>query len=136
VAFLDARHESLTVSVAGHMPPLIIDPCGGASFLESAQDPPLGYARAARKTTRLGFPVGSTIILYTDGLIERRDQSLDTGMERLAVTAAEQSGRGIDGLSGRLVSELVSESFHDDDVAVVCARLLSQGPARLTQLSD
>jgi hypothetical protein len=54
-------------------------------------------------------------------------------MERLAVTAAEQSAQGIDGLSGRLVSELVSESFHDDDVAVVCARLLSQGPARLTE---
>lgn len=133
VAFLDARHESLTVSIAGHMPPLIIDPRGGASFLEGAQDPPLGFARAARKTTRLGFPVGSTIILYTDGLIERRDQPLDTGMERLAVTAAEQSAQGIDGLSGRLVSELVSESFHDDDVAVVCARLLSQGPARLTE---
>jgi PAS domain S-box-containing protein len=128
VAFLDARHESLTVSVAGHMPPLIIDPGGQASFCEGAQDPPLGFARAARKTTHLEFPVGSTIILYTDGLIERRGEPLDAGMERLAAAAAEQSSRGIAGLSGRLVSELVSESFHDDDVAVVCARLLSQGP--------
>jgi serine phosphatase RsbU (regulator of sigma subunit)/anti-sigma regulatory factor (Ser/Thr protein kinase) len=133
VAFLDARNESLTVSVAGHMPPLIIDPRGQASFFEDVQDPPLGFADAARKTTRLGFPVGSTIILYTDGLIERRGVPLDAGLERLAVTAAEQSGRGIGGLSDRLVRELVSESFHNDDVAVVCARLLSHGPARLTE---
>ncbi len=133
VAFLDARHESLTVSVAGHMPPLIIDPRGQTSFFEAAQDLPLGFAHAARTTTHLEFPVGSTIVLYTDGLIERRDQSLDTGMDRLAVTAAEQGGRGIAGLSGRLVRELVSESFHDDDVAVVCARLLRRAP--IAQLS-
>jgi serine phosphatase RsbU (regulator of sigma subunit) len=72
VAFLDARHESLTVSVAGHMPPLVIGARGRASFFEDAQDPPLGFAAAARNTTHLEFPVGSTIILYTDGLIERR----------------------------------------------------------------
>ena len=132
VAFLDARHESLTVSVAGHMPPLIIDARGKPSFFEDAQDPPLGFADAARKTASLEFPVGSTIILYTDGLIERRGEPLDAGMERLTI-AATQSGGSIDGLSDRLVRELVSESFHDDDVAVVSARLLSQGPAQFTE---
>jgi PAS domain S-box-containing protein len=132
VAFLDARRERLTVSVAGHMPPLIIDARGNASFFQSAQDPPLGFAAAARKITSLEFPVGSTIILYTDGLIERRGEPLDAGMKRLTL-AATQSGGGIDGLSGRLVRELVSESFRDDDVAVVCARLLSQDPARFTE---
>jgi len=133
VAFLDAGHETITVSVAGHMPPLIVDPRGKASFFEDAQDPPLGFARAGRRTTSLEFPVGSTIVLYTDGLIERRGERLDTGMERLAIAAAEQGGGGIAGLSERLVSELVSESFHDDDVAVVCARLLSQGLVRLAE---
>lgn len=69
--------------------------------------------------------MGSTIILYTDGLIERRGEPLDAGTERLAVAAAEQSGGSIDGLSDRLVRELVSESFHDDDdVAVVCGPFL------------
>ena len=132
VAFLDARHESLTVSVAGHMPPLIIDARGKPSFFEDAQDPPLGFADAARKTASLEFPVGSTIILYTDGLIERRGEPLDAGMERLTI-AATQSGGGIDGLSDRLVRELVSESFHDDDVAVVSARLLSQDRPRFAE---
>jgi PAS domain S-box-containing protein len=133
VAFLDSRHESLAVSVAGHMPPLIIDAAGAASFFEDAQDPPLGFATGPRQTTNLDFPAGSTLILYTDGLIERRGEPLDAGMERLAITAAGQSERSIDRLSERLVRELVSESFHNDDVAVVCARLLSQNPARFTE---
>jgi len=131
-AFLDARHERLTVSVAGHMPPLVIDHHGNAAYFDTAQDPPLGFAAAARRTASLEFPVGSTIVLYTDGLIERRGEPLDTGMERLSVAVA-RSGGGIDGLSGRLVRELVSESFHNDDVAVVCARLLSTSPARFSE---
>lgn len=133
VAFLNAEQQRLTVSVAGHMPPLIVDAHGQASFFEDAQDPPLGFTDTARRTTTLEFPRGSTIILFTDGLVERRGESLDGGMEQLATAAAEQSGRGIGRLSDRLIRELVRDSFHDDDVAIICARLLAHDPATFTR---
>jgi PAS domain S-box-containing protein len=127
VAFLDAEHQRLTVSVAGHMPPLIVN-AHGASFFEDAQDPPLGFTSTPRRTTNLDFPRGSTIILFTDGLIERRNEPLDVALERLAVAAVGQCGQGISRLSDRLVRALVRDSFHDDDVAIICARLLPRNP--------
>src|SRR5439155_22011454 len=76
-------------SNAGHPPPLVITQDGVASFLEEGLAPPLGtmpHAEHAEATSRL-VP-GSTLLLFTDGLVERRGSSLREGLERLRQTAA------------------------------------------------
>jgi serine phosphatase RsbU (regulator of sigma subunit) len=78
---------------AGHLPPLLILPDGDTRFLEMSRLPPVGcrlidaeMARAA--TTRSTMPVGSTLLLFTDGLVECRGEPLDDGLERLKAAAA------------------------------------------------
>ena len=83
---IDPEHEVLRFSSAGHMPPLLITPDGKPVYLDDLQDPPLAAttdARVRRAGTRT-FPVGSTLLLFTDGLIERRTEAIDVGLERLA----------------------------------------------------
>jgi serine phosphatase RsbU (regulator of sigma subunit) len=69
------------------VPPLVLRD-GSSAFLDLHVRPPLGVApeRAAR-TSEVALDVGTTVLLYTDGLVERRGEPLDDGMERLARSA-------------------------------------------------
>jgi len=73
---------------AGHAPPLVVAPEGAAFASQERPNPPLGLAQAPSFAEEL-VPLhpGTSILLYTDGLIERRDESLDVGLERLRSTA-------------------------------------------------
>jgi serine phosphatase RsbU (regulator of sigma subunit) len=72
---------------------------------------------------------GTTVLLYTDGLIERRDAVLDDGMDRLRAAAAELADRPLDELCDELIDRLV-ESTPQDDVALVAIRLHRQDRPR------
>jgi len=87
VGLLDTERHTLELYSAGHVPPLVLRD-GSSAFLDLHVRPPLGVApeRAAR-TSEVALGVGTTVLLYTDGLVERRGEHLDDGMERLARSA-------------------------------------------------
>jgi PAS domain S-box-containing protein len=137
LVIVDPVSEKITYTCAGHMPPLIVGPDGATKFLDDLQDPPLATTR--RRARRLGvhsFPVGSTLTLFTDGLVERRGESIDSGLERLARAASRLRGISVEDMCDELVAELVETDRQADDVAIVLARLLAarKSPDRAASL--
>ena len=120
-----ARHPQLRWSNAGHPPPVLLDPDGEVRVLTSSSgkaDLLLGIdATSARHTEETGIPPGSTLLLYTDGLIERRGQTLDDGLQQLLSTVAEHAGEDLAGLCDGIVERLVPGAG-EDDVAIVAVR--------------
>ncbi|HEX2902609.1 MAG TPA: GAF domain-containing SpoIIE family protein phosphatase [Jatrophihabitans sp.] len=109
-------------SNAGHLPPLLIT-ADGASFLGQQPDPPLGItARAARRDFQLLLPAGSTLLLYTDGLVESRQRDLDAGLQQLRAFVSEQAALPLAELLDATLQEMVPGEF-GDDVALVGVRL-------------
>ncbi|MEX2195772.1 MAG: SpoIIE family protein phosphatase [Thermoleophilaceae bacterium] len=104
---------------AGHLPPLVIDD-GGARLLEPEPGPPLGVG-ADYTEGSCHVPPGALLVLYSDGLVERRDEVLDVGLERLRALAAA-GPRDPEELCDHLVAGLVPAEGGDDDVAVMVAR--------------
>ncbi|MDX3853718.1 GAF domain-containing SpoIIE family protein phosphatase [Streptomyces sp. AK02-01A] len=107
---------------AGHPPPLLIGDGGTSQFLEGALAPVLGVDPALRRrTARVSLFAGSTLLLYTDGLIERPGEDIGRGLTRLrqhaAVLAAEPLPVFCDELLGRLAIG------YGDDVAVLALRV-------------
>ncbi|MEV6992724.1 PP2C family protein-serine/threonine phosphatase [Streptomyces sp. NPDC093228] len=79
-------------SSAGHCPPLLITPEGQARCLSIDPDLPLGVDTVVPRRDHLHpVPAGSTVVLFTDGLIERRNDSIDVGLERLVALAEEHA---------------------------------------------
>jgi sigma-B regulation protein RsbU (phosphoserine phosphatase) len=77
-------HHRMAVSVAGHLPPVLAAPNRAAVLLPLPVDLPVGVGDpAARRTTFLDLAAGSTVVAYTDGLVERRGEVIDAGLQRL-----------------------------------------------------
>jgi PAS domain S-box-containing protein len=123
---VDPANAELVYSVAGHMPPLVIAPGVPTRYLDDVQDPPLAAARLdrRRRTGRASFPAGSTLMLFTDGLVERRREPIDAGLDRLAVAAASAVQLPIRAMCDQLIEILLADQPQRDDVAVVAARLV------------
>lgn len=107
---------------AGHPPPVLLGPDGTASLLDAGGEMLLGIdPDTAREDLEVVVPGGSTLLLYTDGLVERRGELLDEGIERLRAAVAAQPGLGPDALCDHVLAAL--GPFEDDDVAVLALRL-------------
>ncbi|WP_078888423.1 SpoIIE family protein phosphatase [Streptomyces sclerotialus] len=113
----------LHFSVAGHPPPLLVTAEGEARFLDAAQDIMLGGLAPdqERASTKEPLPPRSTVLLYTDGLIERADEDIDEGLERLRRHAARLATEPLDDFCRALVAEPAASS--NDDIAVIAARM-------------
>jgi serine phosphatase RsbU (regulator of sigma subunit)/anti-sigma regulatory factor (Ser/Thr protein kinase) len=140
----DPQTEELEAVTAGHLPPLLIDPDGNARLLEGRPGLPVGVSGGNRyEACRYSFPVGSRLLLYTDGLIEQRDESLDAGFARLAA-AAEDAARAIEtNLADDVYRALLNETVLQDDVALLAIETLPLDgplemrlPARADVLND
>ena len=112
---------------AGHLPPLIVNPDGTVAELASWRgDLLLGVdAETQRRESVVTLDRGATVLLYTDGLIERRDSDLDDGLVRLRDTLTELADRPLDELLDELIERLV-HGRPEDDVAIVAVRLHPQ----------
>ncbi|MHA3703471.1 GAF domain-containing SpoIIE family protein phosphatase [Jatrophihabitans sp. YIM 134969] len=118
----DGRTE-LTWSNAGHLAPLYLPPSGPAEYLERPVDILLGMMTGARReshTTTLA--PGSTVLLFTDGLVERRGQALDEGLDALAATAEHHRGQPLEEMLS-LIVEVASAGGHEDDIVVFGLRV-------------
>lgn len=117
---VDIDTRQVTVTSAGHLPPLIIG-AGGSEYVRSRVGLPVGVDHDARYTsTTVTAPPAATILLYTDGLVERRGESLDEGLARLQ-RAASTDHNGLPELLSRLLADLRHEPS-EDDTAIVGVR--------------
>jgi serine phosphatase RsbU (regulator of sigma subunit) len=132
-AALDPATGVLEHASAGHPPILLIDPRGATRFLRGGLSWPLCAMAGVREPhgTAVLEP-GSTIVLYSDGLIERRGEPIDRGLERLLDAGRSASGLAVDELCGVLVSDLLDGHPILDDVVVVVVRLAASPAAART----
>ncbi|MFE2560024.1 PP2C family protein-serine/threonine phosphatase [Streptomyces sp. NPDC059352] len=123
--FIDWSGHSLVYSSAGHPPPALCHPDGTVTFLDQATDPPLGARpeHEARPQSRTAFTDGSTLILYTDGLIERRHEDIDAGLRRLADSLTRHRTADPDDLADAVLADLIPPAGITDDTALVVLRL-------------
>ncbi|MFI8792890.1 PP2C family protein-serine/threonine phosphatase [Streptomyces sp. NPDC055105] len=120
-AFIDCSNHIIAYSSAGHPPPALLHPDGAIDFLDQATDPPLGARpdHRARPQAEIAFTEGSTLVLYTDGLIERRREDIDAGLARLADSLARHQGADPETLADALLTDLIPPAGATDDTAVV-----------------
>jgi serine phosphatase RsbU (regulator of sigma subunit)/anti-sigma regulatory factor (Ser/Thr protein kinase) len=117
---LDPQAEELEVVIAGHLPPLLIEPDGHTRLLEQKHGLPVGVRTGnAYHATRYPFPTGSSLLLYTDGLIERREEPIDEGFNRLLAAASAASQSTDSSLADRVYRALLDETPLEDDVALL-----------------
>jgi serine phosphatase RsbU (regulator of sigma subunit)/anti-sigma regulatory factor (Ser/Thr protein kinase) len=134
---LDPMTVELQNATAGHPPGLIREPDGSTRFLDASPAPPLGAGSVGSYTSSGdALPEGATLVLYTDGLIERRGESLDEGFARLA-EAVRAGPAEPDALCDHLVDVMIGDAERADDVALIVivrdpipARLHLELPAR------
>jgi PAS domain S-box-containing protein len=127
---LDLERRKLSWAHAGH-PPALLRSGGETRLLEGAGRPPIGFLHdEAFPLSETELPDDAMIVLYTDGLVERRGEMIDVGLERLRGTLA---GKPVDGLCSRLRSVMDAESS-EDDICILAAQLVAPGEAAAVEL--
>jgi signal transduction histidine kinase/DNA-binding response OmpR family regulator/serine phosphatase RsbU (regulator of sigma subunit) len=119
-AVYDPVAQTLTFANAGHPPPLLSAGGGVRRLRGSRSDPPLGSGATAWAEHVVPFGAGATLALYTDGLVERRDEALDAGIDDVA-TALGAATCALPELPGHLVTATTADAL-DDDTAILVAR--------------
>jgi PAS domain S-box-containing protein len=116
---------------AGHLPPAAITPTGGVGLLDVPPGPPLGAdLRGEYETVYVPWRPGHTLLLYTDGLVERRTEDIDASLSRLAGLRLPHASEPLDALLARIVHRM-APAASEDDVALLAARARpAGGPAR------
>lgn len=133
LGYLDVASGTLTWCSAGHPPPAIARPGDKARWIEGPVAPPLGAMFGQQPTeSATNLPSDARMVLYTDGLIERRDTQLDVGMPELLARLEANAGDSAEQMISRIVGSTARAA---DDVAVVVVHRLpvvDQGPARMS----
>ncbi|WP_406393074.1 PP2C family protein-serine/threonine phosphatase [Streptomyces sp. NBC_00887] len=122
---IDCDSRTVTYSSAGHPPPVLLHADGTVEFLDRATDPPLGarFEHVPRIQAEVAFSEGATLVLYTDGLIERRHEDIDIGLHRLADCLGRHGQADADTLADTLLAEMIPPGGNTDDTALVVVRL-------------
>jgi serine phosphatase RsbU (regulator of sigma subunit) len=114
---LDPERRTLVFANAGHLLPLMITD-GGATFVDAPVGLPIGVSSGSHyERTEVQLPAHGTLLAFTDGLVERRGQLLDVGLERLRRSAVGNS-RSLDEMLDHVVDELTHDGT-DDDTALL-----------------
>ncbi|MFF3461840.1 PP2C family protein-serine/threonine phosphatase [Streptomyces sp. NPDC002619] len=123
--FIDWDTHTITYSSAGHPPPALLQRDGTVEFLDQATDPPLGARpqHMPRIQAAAAFREDAVLALYTDGLIERRREDIDTGLARLADSLARHQADDPETLADAMLTDLLPPGDATDDTALVIVRL-------------
>ncbi|QGN58069.1 GAF domain-containing SpoIIE family protein phosphatase [Nostocoides sp. HKS02] len=124
---LAPQQGSLTYSLAGHPPPMLRRPGSKLTLLEQV-DPPLGVMVATRAQHTIELSPGSALVLYTDGLVERRGESIEAGLRRLAAAIDDGPAGHADALCASLLDRCMRDVPRRDDTALLCAVIEPHGP--------
>ncbi|MFE7464994.1 PP2C family protein-serine/threonine phosphatase [Streptomyces sp. NPDC057499] len=124
-AVVDWDTHHITYSVAGHLPPALLRSDGTVEFLDRATDPPLGarFDHGPWSQATAPFTEGGFLVLYTDGLVERRGEDIDTGLARLAGSLSRHARAGAEALADALLADLLPSTGTGDDTALVIVPL-------------
>ena len=134
-AVLDPDTGELVYSSAGHPPPILVDADGATRTLEDGHTIPVGLRPdRPRPEAHATVPAGGTLLLYTDGLVERRGSSLDHGIERASVLVGDGRTSSLDDLADQIMTRLAPSSGYQDDVAVLLYR--HPGPLEISFPAD
>jgi serine/threonine-protein kinase RsbW len=122
---LDPETGRIRYACAGHPPPLVVSPDGGARLLWDGRSTPLGSSLGSiRVEAEERVAHDETVILYTDGLVERRDVGLDAMLERLVDAATAAAGSSPARLVDGILSMLTADSL-EDDVCMLAVRFVA-----------
>ncbi|XES01348.1 SpoIIE family protein phosphatase [Streptomyces sp. S1D4-11] len=130
-AVYDPVTRRCTMARAGHPPPAIIDPQGHITFPDMPAGAPLGLGLGLVpfESVELELPEGTLLALYTDGLVESRDDDIDVGLNRLGAALAE-SGSSLEDLCSHVIETLPTQA-PADDVTLLLARTRGLEPAQV-----
>jgi serine/threonine-protein kinase RsbW len=136
-AEIDLATAELTYACAGHLPPLLAEPTGVPRYLLDGRSGALGSraGRPERVEHRVRVAAGSRLLLFTDGLIQRRDRPIDRGFELLAREYARHRDAPLEGFTAGLADLLVGPD-HADDVCLLCLALGTDGKLERTINAD
>ncbi|KUN30176.1 protein phosphatase [Streptomyces antibioticus] len=123
--FVDFDARTVTYSSAGHLPPALVHADGRVEFLDAATDPPLDASPqpVSRPEATAAFRAGDTLVLYTDGLVERRGEDIDAGLARLADSLARNRTAEPAAMADAVLLELLPPEGATDDTALIVVRL-------------
>ncbi len=122
-AIIDPAAATMRYSSAGHMPGLLAVPGSGGVRLDDAKGPPLAVTNAApRREATVSLPAGASLIIYTDGLVERRGVDIDLGIDSVADLLSQAITHTPDGFADLVLDTLRSDQGYDDDVAMIVYR--------------
>lgn len=112
-------YDEFTVCSAGHLPPVLAIPGRESELVEVPVGPPLGVvAGVTRASATVLLPAGADLLLYTDGLVERRDENLDQGLDRLCAAVHPGHPETV----CRTVMHSLVDNIVADDIALLAIR--------------
>ena len=113
----------LKVASAGHPPAVLVVPGEAAVLLEVEPGPPLGVLPSSYDEVTVDLPIGTLVVLYSDGLVERRDESLTHGLERLRLVVERAAGfEDLEQVADHILEEMGLAGGGDDDIALLVLR--------------
>jgi PAS domain S-box-containing protein len=122
-AVLNPESGELVYSSAGHPPPILVEADRTMKLLDDASGMPLGLPfDRSRSETRIIMPPRATLLMYTDGLVERRREPLDRGIARAADLVEINRATPLDDLANQIMSGLAPRDGYQDDVALLLYR--------------
>lgn len=119
---IDTEAATMSYATAGHPPPVVRRPSGLTEILGGGHQPILGIPVDQSTVSAVPFPLGSALVAYTDGLIERRGEAIDLSMERLRGFVEASPGITAEALVKDLLHANLHDRQPDDDVALVVIR--------------
>ncbi len=119
VATLEPPFDRATVALAGHLPPVIAEPGGSSYFIDTPVSPPLGVTNSTPRSAVIDIPADAVLLAYTDGLLERRGESLDVGLERLRSSISADDPETV---CRQVMRSLLGNAPSEDDIAVLALR--------------
>lgn len=121
---LDPDQRVVRYATAGHPPLLLVQPDGTASFLEGGRTAPLCCGAALERTdAEVPMVPGCTVVLYSDGLVERRGESLAVGLERLRGAVESAALEDLDAACDAILRAMTPADGFTDDVVILAMRL-------------
>jgi GAF domain-containing protein len=123
VVIVDSAQRTLRYCLAGHPPPLLRGPDGAVSVLGEATGALLGLETRNRPEEVVTFAPDSSLVLFTDGLVERRDETIDEGVSRLARALKAAPPPDPASLCDALVEQAAPQDGNEDDIAILSAFL-------------
>jgi PAS domain-containing protein len=120
---LDPATCELRYASAGHPPTIAVTPAGDVRWLDKGRSPPIcGRPLQCRPHASVTLEPGELLVLYSDGLVERRGEVIDRGLARLELATVRVRDAGVEAICDALIEELGGSSGGTDDIVVVCLR--------------